>query len=221
MKKFLFLFVGALLALPCLGQTEGAAVKTQRLSAYFTGARMRNAGGITDVDDAGVTVDYLFGFRLTQKAPLYIEAGPQVRYLTTSSDAGGYTFRENLLSLGVPFMLTADVPLPTAPGWSVQASVGFTPQFYVMGNLKETSGTGEEQNYFDWYSLGDFETKLKPFQMAWQARLSVEYKRVFLSFMFARDFTDTFDYRSDDYWFSVDDKKNKMITFNTGLGFRF
>lgn len=218
--SFFLLFLAGCIGL--FAQSEyNVAMNSQRASAYYSGARERNADGIVNIDNAGFTADYLYGRRLWRGGLLWAETGAMAQYLTHATEVHRFRFRENLLSLGVPVLLTADVPVPGTDNWRLLLSAGVAPQYFVLADFEETSGTREGLDYFDWVNYGAYEAKVKRFQFAWQARLAVQFRQAYLTFMFTRHFTDLFEYRSEVFDLSKQDTKNCLITFNTGVGVRF
>lgn len=179
--------------------------------------------GADDLDMKGFTVGYLRGFSVTQKVPLYIEAGAAFQYRNYSDDYSDYDYEEsrkvNVMSLNIPVRLL--YRFNVTDDFSIEPFFGFDFRFNVSGKLKyEYSYGGETEsedfNLFDKDEVnevidyGDEIDAFKRFQAGWHVGVNLSYKPVYFGVHYGKDFNEIHD-----------DLKMKVATTYITLGFNF
>lgn len=112
----------------------------------------------TDIDEAddldfkGFSIGYMRGISVTQKLPLYVEAGVAFQYRTYKEDIENsyydYTEKINTASLNIPVHLLYRFNVTN--DFAIEPFVGLDFRFNISGKYKiEADGESEDLNLFD------------------------------------------------------------------------
>lgn len=178
-------------------------------------------------DDAmslnGFGVEYLHGFSVSKKLPLFLEVGAKVNMGFGSIEEKGYDdkFTTKLQ------MLRVNVPVSLAYRYSINETMSITPYVGIDFRLNALAQMKGEYTYdgeteeTDWISLfdkdkmGEDETWNR-FQMGWHIGARFEYTKFSIGLSYGTDFIKAFNYSEDGY-------KSHVTTGNFALtlGYRF
>lgn len=159
--------------------------------------------GADDLDMKGFTLGYLRGFSVTQKLPLYIEAGVAFQYRAYSEDYNDYgydvTEKMNAMSLNIPVHLL--YRFNVTDDFSIEPFFGFDFRFNLSGKYKIESGYGgvqtdSEYNLFDKDEMNDALgiDAFKRFQAGWHIGVNLSYKPVYFGVHYGKDFNEINDH---------------------------
>lgn len=164
-----------------------------------------------DYDDAddmkfkGFQVGWLKGFGLTQRLPLYMEAGAALQYRSykdeESDSYGGYEVsysdKYNMLSLNIPVNLLYRFNI--TDDFSISPYFGLDFRINLLGKEKlEYTANGEtESEDFNLFDKGDMEELYesdeavwKRFQAGWHIGVGVDYRIIHIAVEYGTDFNE-------------------------------
>lgn len=233
-KCLLLLFVGAVVsasaqvASPGSSSSRFTSVTTDgwnRLYVSYMPSKLKtDIDGADDLDMKGVTFGYLRGFSVTQKVPLYIEAGAAFQYRVYSDDVkySGYELSEkvNAMSLNIPVHLL--YRLNVTDDFSVEPFFGFDFRFNLSGKYKVEAGYGGQSESVDYNLFDDGDMQklsddflggygmdaFKRFQAGWHIGVNLRYKPVYFGVHYGKDFNEINDHL-------------KVATTQVTLGYNF
>lgn len=187
-----------------------------------------------DVDDddsgsfLGFGVNYLHGFRLTKKLPLYLEVGGSMKFMfysdhqTMSMKNGAgvwetveeYRQRIQTVTLTVPVNVAYKWQINDK--WAVVPYVGLDMKAHLSGWVTDITidEDGEFRDVGNLFSDGEDDMdgrKWRRFQLGWNVGVRAEYRRVFASASYGTDLTRVMDRDSHI------DTQNIAVTF----GYKF
>lgn len=170
--------VAAVLAAVC-GQTHAVSPETSRsfpksydnLSLSYKDVYFLSTGGTRFMN--GVGLDYLHGFGVSDRVPVYVEAGIGVSMLFRDTDSGesaayGY--------VDVPVNVSYRIGLGSK--WSLSPYVGVT----FKGNVIGSSDFPDSRIH--WYT----DEHYRWFQFGWHTGCSFDYRRLHLGVGYGTDF---------------------------------
>ncbi len=234
MKKLILVAVMALMGLPSFAQFSTGS-KSSAAADNSDYSRVSVSWNLTTVspnkeydgDDVslnGVGIDYLHGFSISKKLPLFFETGVKLNFGTGKNEYDDdYTQKYKFF--------TASIPLNIAYRLSINDDVAITPylglnlKVHAMGKYKnEFEGEDDFPYYYDdddedeWYNLFDKDdmdgkdNTFNRFQLGWHIGAGVQYKKFYLGISYGTDFTPLHKY-----------KKEKINTsdFVASIGFCF
>lgn len=172
-----------------------------------------------DYDDAddmkfkGFQVGWLKGFGLTQRLPLYMEAGAAIQYRSYKDEESDsyYDFSQkcNLLSLNIPVNLLYRFNI--TDDFSVSPYLGLDFRINLLGKIKyEETYDGDtdswDGNLFDDDDMDN--EAWKRFQAGWHIGVGVDYRIIHIAVEYGTDFNEI-------------DEKSKFATPAITLGLNF
>ena len=160
-----------------------------------------------DYDDAddmkfkGFQVGWLKGFGLTQRLPLYMEAGAAIQYRSYKDEESDsyYDFSDkyNLLSLNIPVNLLYRFNIKD--DFSISPYFGLDFRINLLGKEKlEYTANGEtESEDFNLFDKGDMEELYesdkavwKRFQAGWHIGVGFDYRIIHIAVEYGTDFNE-------------------------------
>lgn len=163
----------------------------------------------------GFGLEYIHGFSLSSRVPLFLELGAKVNMgfgkATDPEDSEYYTKVQ---------MLRVNVPVSLAYRYAIGSNMAITPFIGIdfRVNALARANDGDEYGWwslFDKDEMGEDETWNR-FQMGWHLGARFEYERLSLAISGGTDFIKAFSYDEDGY-------KSHVSTGNLAvtLGYRF
>lgn len=174
-----------------------------RLYISYTPSKLKvDARGADDLDMKGFQIGYMRGFSVTQKLPLYIEAGAafQYRAYNEDEDYSGVEVSEKAttMSLNIPVHLL--YRFNVTDDFSIEPFFGFDFRFNLSGKLKVEGSYGgysisEDYNLFDKDEMDDAlgADAFKRFQAGWHIGVNLSYKPVYFGVHYGKDFNEIND----------------------------
>lgn len=175
-----------------------------RLYVSYNPSKLKtDVDGVDDLDMKGFTVGYLRGFSVTQKVPLYIEAGAAFQYRSYSDDYDDYGYdvseKVKVMSLNIPVHLL--YRFNVTDDFSIEPFFGFDFRFNLSGKLKYEASYGgqtdsEDYNLFDKDEMNDAlgMDAFKRFQAGWHIGVNLSYKPVYFGVHYGKDFNEINDH---------------------------
>lgn len=165
----------------------------------------------TDLDASGFALGWTGGYSISKKAPLYLEAGLNLKYNSKSKSFGYYYgYDEKLefkaLCLSLPVSLSYKYDIPNVDGLSIAPYAGLHLNGNIIGELKAKGyGESEKLNLFDDDDVKDTANRI---QFGYQVGVGVNYKALYLGVGYSSEFNEY-----------MEDVKTGGMTLNLGLNF--
>lgn len=204
--------IAALLAGCCMPVEAIEGYNLVGISANQMHFNIEEDGDETDSGSfLGFGVNYLHGFRLTGKLPLYLETGGSMKFMfysdhqTTYSGvtpdgdwirSGEYRQRIQTVTLTVPVNVAYKWQINDK--WAVVPYVGLDMKAHLSGWVTDITidENGEFRDVGNLFSNGEDDMdgrKWRRFQLGWNVGVRAEYRRVFASVSYGTDLTRVMD----------------------------
>lgn len=197
------------------------SVKTDgwsRIYVSYLPSKMKfDFDGADDIKFKGFQVGWLKGFGLTQRLPLYMEAGAAIQYRSykeeESDSYGGYEVsysdKYTMLSLNIPINLLYRFNI--TDDFSVSPYFGFDFRVNLLGKNKYEETYDSETDSYDWNLFDDDDMDneaWKRFQAGWHIGVGLDYRAIHFGVEYGTDFNEIAE-------------KSKFATTSVTLGFNF
>lgn len=162
----------------------------------------------TDLDAAGYALGWTGGYSITKKAPLYLEAGLNLKYNSKSKNLGSYDGEAEFkaLCLSVPVSISYKYDIPNVDGLSIAPYAGLHLNGNIIGEMKYKGYySSEKLNVFDDDDVDDPANRI---QFGYQIGVGVNYKALYLGVGYSSEFTEY-----------MEDVNTGGMTLNLGLNF--
>ena len=235
MKNFKTLVVAALLAVSATASAQftnssssssSSSANTEEWNTiWFEYSPNKFKVDVKDADDqsfTGLSLGYSHAFSLSQKLPLFLEAGLGLQYSFYSEDyteytSGGDKLKFNMFSAKIPVSLIYKFDVSNS-NISLMPYLGARMRFNISAKQKleiaedtfeDRGGESYDINLFDKEDMGSDKATWNRFQIGWQIGLKARFADKFLVGV---------SYSND---FSEIAKKTKVGGFNIAIGYTF
>lgn len=183
-----------------------------------------------DISTNGISLKYLHGFSVSNKLPIYVEAGLNLNF-NFASIAIDNDYYKDIAEFSNKYQFAAlAIPVNVAYRFNINETITIKP--YLGLNFKiNLLGRGKRdvkvldddyEDYFDedyeWASfyskddMGDKDAVWNRFQMGWHIGADVQFNKFFIGLNYGTDFIPAWKHKK---------YKVNSGTFNIGLGFYF
>lgn len=167
-----------------IGGSSAGEDSYKRLEVGFSTGTMKYDGHDADESEKGATVGLIYGNRLTQSMPLFLESGFKMTWLTRSDSEDGLDAKFNYLNLAIPVNLVYKFAVTDAI--SINPYAGLNLKVNLVAKEKyEYDGESESYSYFD---KDDVEDTWNRFQVGANIGVGINFKSLYLGYNFNPDF---------------------------------
>lgn len=150
----------------------------------------------------GFGLNYIHGFSLTQKLPLYLETGINANFNFSSTeldDDGDETLKFQNINFQVPVNLT--YRFAATEDFTIAPYLGLNLKLNIVGRERIEYDDDDDDDDAKWYSvyskkdMGGKDETWNRFQMGWHVGVGFQYKPIYLGVQYGTDFIAAYSHK--------------------------